>query len=109
MAALAIGTLILGVLFLSRPKRITLDNVNKIQVGMSEAELTEMLGPSGDYSSRPWISHASNAPNAAYCRQWISDDCALFVEFDSKDRVITYTMSAGLKRDWLSWLDWLRP
>src|SRR5712692_2366360 len=107
ISALTIGALILSALLFSRPNLITLDNANRIQVGMTEGELTEMLGPSGDHSSRPWISHGpSDSPNAAYSKQWISDDCAVFVEFDGEGRVITCGMSAGLQR---SWLDRLLP
>jgi len=80
------------------PNRVTLENVQRIKEGMNHAEVEEILGPPGDYTTRPVQLRNgkkdpfSDTPVTAYRwggdGWWATDDGGLFVSFDSADRVV---------------------
>jgi hypothetical protein len=68
-------------LFLSKG-RISRRNFEKIRVGMTTKEVEDILGPQGDYSTRP-IELAGHTPH------WMTNNAVIWVWFDSHGRVVS--------------------
>jgi hypothetical protein len=85
---------------LEPPSRITRENSDRIQVGMSRAEVEAILGPPGDYRNGPTnpvilgdLGEGTwpwSRPNTT-CAEWVGDTGWLCVEFNNGDG----TMRAG--------------
>jgi hypothetical protein len=75
-----------------RPNRITWENLYRIQKGMSQEQVEAILGPPGDYTTRPTISgvtfhgRATEPESPLY---WAGDDLTVAVIFTSQDKTVT--------------------
>lgn len=69
----------------NHPSMITRENFDRVQEGMTEAEAEAILGPQGDYSTRPVIVFVHGV---SYRRWWVSDDgvVSITVRWDDGDR-----------------------
>jgi hypothetical protein len=70
----------------TRPNRVTRENYDRIQIGMTRAEVEAILGPPGDYTTRPqtlWWPPWS----VGLSDRWRGDEFAIGLIFDHKRRV----------------------
>jgi hypothetical protein len=77
---------------------VTMANFDRIDFGMSRAEVEEILGPPGDYSTydlnfiypgkRPHVEIRGTDPRG-YFAEWLSDGARIFICFDRSGRVWT--------------------
>jgi outer membrane protein assembly factor BamE (lipoprotein component of BamABCDE complex) len=105
----AVGSLAVGLVCLPRGSRITEENCKRIQEGMTEAQVRAILG-------KPWEDSLFDpeGPVGArfterrwkYSREWISDDCQVFVTFDDNGRVLDAVLLPEVARDF-SYRSWL--
>src|SRR5262245_62049938 len=90
LAGAAVLSLIVCAILLSAHRTgpgVTRENFNRIQVGMTEAEVEEILGgPSGFYTNRPVVVPMEGT---MFRRWWIGDEGVLTIEltFDEPRRV----------------------
>jgi hypothetical protein len=97
-----LGGLAVGLVFLPYGSRVTRENCERIKHGMTEAEVRAILGKPWDdslfdpegpvgarFSERKW----------KYSREWISDDCKIFVTFDDNGRVLDAVLLPEFARD----------
>ncbi|MDB5306911.1 MAG: hypothetical protein JWO38_1113 [Gemmataceae bacterium] len=59
------------------PSRITQENFDRIQDGMSEAEVEEILGPPGYYNHNPYVVFESGI---SFRRYWLGDEGFVIIE-----------------------------
>jgi hypothetical protein len=82
-----------------RPQRITRENFDRIQDGMSRAEVEAILGPPGDYRTGPTLytletftgtlmdfgsQRRSLADEGGPAMCWVSDTCSIDIDLDQK-------------------------
>lgn len=95
-----VGIAVLGVVLWPRPAhRITRENVLRIELGMSEQEVNDLLRvPAGNYHPRgKLLALSSNLP-AGTPKVWVGDELGLAVWFD-EDRRITQKQVAMVCQD----------
>jgi hypothetical protein len=102
-----LGAGLVGVRWWTRPTHhITMDNLEKIQGGLTEQQVETILGaPAGDYSNgrtRTW--GGVNYPGGVN-KKWIADDCAIEVAFAPNGRVGGVSITDARPE---SWIDKLR-
>jgi hypothetical protein len=108
LAGLAVAVAVVVIaLWPTRPNRVTRENYDRIQIGMTQAEVEAILGPLGDYATVPFdngrsevdpsdlysqvvrsfssIDDASNRVRAC----WSGNDYLIVITFDPKSEVIS--------------------
>jgi len=123
LAGLAVVVAAGVVVLWPRPERITRENFERIKEGMSQAEVEEILGPPGDYTTEPtdWENYSDLRGLLATdetMSTWVFDEPVMIVVFDKKSgRVIgklmnkndrqntgaLYTLLWRAKRQWHRW------
>jgi outer membrane protein assembly factor BamE (lipoprotein component of BamABCDE complex) len=92
-APLAVG------LLLPHGGRVTCENCERIKEGMTEAEVRAILGKPWDDSlfdpERPSMVVELQGPIWKYSRQWVGDDCEIFVTFDDNGRVMNRVLASA--------------
>jgi hypothetical protein len=117
--ALAIAVLamtVCAVAFVRPGGSITVDQYQKIEVGMSRKQIEEILGGPANGSGATWVSTISwNGTPAAIPAEWSGPDIIIWVWFDGQDKVETSDCharcggSAKTPSLWdkaCSWLPW---
>jgi hypothetical protein len=125
LAVLAIALAVLAIIF--RPRlRVTQANFHRIQIGMSQAELSALLGPpelqvleSGLVEGpEKYITNSSQTEEQARQRgfrdyhrqQWASSEITIIAISDPEGRVACRYSAGGRTADWLDYLrSWLPP
>jgi hypothetical protein len=93
MAGLVVLVGLAAVVLWPPPSRVTRENYDRIQAGMSRAEVDAILGPPGDYRTGPtrdgggyrW-RYIDESPKGWNCF-WRADTCDVSVSFDTSGRV----------------------
>jgi hypothetical protein len=97
LAVLALGAFVMW----PRPDRITRENYDFINEGMTLAEVEAILGPPGDHTTgdteanpfgdwRSWRSPTTIVEFDGFsCGCWIADTVAIYVNFDDTGHVMT--------------------
>src|SRR6516165_8950356 len=72
---------------------LTQEFSDRIELGMTEQEVTEALGhPPGDYATAVWgLEKLPRQPGASYHKIWASDSGVIWVDFDEEEKV-TYVL-----------------
>ena len=93
-----------GLLFLLPDPPVSTARFAKVQKGMTQAEVEELLGgPPGDYqtgrgSGMFVIDFLS--PGDSVSKEWTGDDGVALVAFDRSGRVVTCQFFESARRDW---------
>ncbi len=126
----ALALVACGVYFLwPRPSQVTRENYDRIQPGMSLAEVKAILGPAGDYQTGPAgsISYMDGRSNRVggvpidmmhgeRGLNWVTDTALVIVIIDPSDHVRDKSFflcvpkeCSGFERlRWRAWRQWLR-
>jgi hypothetical protein len=69
----------------NHPSRVTQDTFDRVQEGMTEAEVEAILGPSGYYNRRPYVVFEHGL---SFRRYWLGDEGVIVIEmtWDDHDR-----------------------
>jgi hypothetical protein len=88
LTALA-GAGLLGIQVALTPRhRITFNNLQNVQFGMTEQEVEAILGaPSGDYSNGKTQTSGGCSYSGGINKKWIAEDCAIELAFGPDGRV----------------------
>ena len=101
--------------------RITVQNYNRIRVGMSRVEVECILGPPGDYTTHPTYGYVGSGPWEPRPgeKSWKADEAVIEVQFDGTNKVVDMSFSGNVarpangsevllwyaKRQWRRWLN----
>jgi hypothetical protein len=90
LAGLAVVVAAGAVVLWPRTERITQENYDRIQLGMSRAHVYTVLGPPGDYATHPTYGYIGSGP---WNRQpgeesWVANETVIWVQFDGTSKVV---------------------
>jgi hypothetical protein len=74
----------------NQPDRVTEENYDRIQHGMTRTEVEAILGSPGDYTTGPTLVRYPDGRSARHSYvsdRWVTDSLVVYVSFDDSDRV----------------------
>lgn len=103
----AVFTVVLGFWLWSKPfgPRLLVENYPKVQMGMSQAEVEELLGgPPGNYGryaggSTMMTEEGYMSPPGSVERIWCDDNNRFEIYFDAQNQVVGHHKRAGYKQE----------
>ena len=80
--------------------RITVENCNRIRVGMGRAEVEAILGPAGDYTTHPTDGYIGSGPWMPEPGEesWVADEAVIKVQFDGTSKVVRASFGGNVSR-----------
>jgi hypothetical protein len=108
------GLTLWQVFYLPGNPRINGDNLHRVHLGMTRAEVEAILGPPGDYSTGPidvgWYprpTHRGVSPSGNQLF-WLVDDNDMRAEFNADGKLIRIGLASAVlinsrPFDWLKW------